>query len=212
MKRIATCLLSLLLPMASLAAEPAATATLVPPAEKIFGRSQAEWSGCWWQWAASFEDEDSPVADRTGTKCHLGQEGEVWFLAGTYGTQRTIRKCTVPAGKYLFFPLINSVIYPREGFSLSCGMAMSSAARETAGVSSLVLEVDGKLYGNLQAYRQATVRCFDLAERAGGGLEPAAGNGYYIMLRPLSPGTHTINFGGVLPDMSQAVTYTLLVK
>jgi len=158
------------------------------------------------------EGNDSPVADRTGNHCHLKQEGEVWFLAGTYGTQRTIRTCTVPAGKYLFFPLINSVIFPRRGYSLSCEMAMSTAARATDDVSSLVLELDGKVYKNLEAHRQATRQCFDLAEHAGGGVEPSAANGYYIMLRPLSRGTHTLNFGGVLPDMSQAVTYTLHVE
>ena len=32
------------------------------------------------------------------------------------------------------------------------------------------------------------------------------------MLRPLAPGRHTLNFGGVLPSMLQAVTYTLIVE
>lgn len=41
---------------------------------------------------------------------------------------------------------------------------------------------------------------------------PSAANGYYVMLRPLSPGEHVLNFGGMLPTMSQAVTYTLLVE
>lgn len=38
------------------------------------------------------------------------QSSEVWFLAGTYGTPRTIRTCRVPRDKYLFFPLINYVV------------------------------------------------------------------------------------------------------
>ena len=41
---------------------------------------------------------------------------------------------------------------------------------------------------------------------------PSAANGYYVMLRPLSPGKHVLNFGGVLSEMSQAVTYTLTVE
>ena len=32
------------------------------------------------------------------------------------------------------------------------------------------------------------------------------------MLRPFSRGTHTLNFGGRLPELSQAVTYTLNVE
>ena len=41
---------------------------------------------------------------------------------------------------------------------------------------------------------------------------PSTANGYYVMLRPLPPGEHVLNFGGMLPSMSQAVTYRLLVK
>jgi hypothetical protein len=32
------------------------------------------------------------------------------------------------------------------------------------------------------------------------------------MLRPLRAGTYELNFGGRLPNMSQAVTYTLIVE
>ncbi len=42
--------------------------------------------------------------------------------------------------------------------------------------------------------------------------DPSAANGYYVMLNPLPPGKHEINFGGILPDMAQAVTYTLIVE
>ena len=36
--------------------------------------------------------------------------------------------------------------------------------------------------------------------------------GHYVMLRPLSRGIYTLSFGGILPRMSQAVTYTLRVE
>ena len=77
-----------------------------------------------------------------------------------------------------------------------------------------MLEVDGVRYTGLKRHRQATRRCFDM----GALIEPAtrifpsAGNGYYVMLKPLPPGRHEINFGGALPDMLQAVTYTLIVE
>jgi hypothetical protein len=202
--------LSLLaLPVAGVAGGPS---TLVPSSEKIAGHSQADWSRTWWQWAESFADYESPIADKKGSRCQLKQTGAVWFLAGTYGTRRTIRTCTVPAGKYLFFPLINYVVFPRSGYSLTCAQATDTAADVTEDVSSLVLDVDGKVFKNLEAHRQPTKGCFDLAAQAGGGMTPAAANGYYIMLRPLSRGTHTLNFGGILPGMSQAVTYTLHVE
>jgi hypothetical protein len=78
----------------------------VAPNEPAAGLSQAEWSRNWWQWAGSFDQDQSPIADRTGALCNAKQDGPVWFLAGTYGTRRTVRTCKVPSGKYLFFPRV----------------------------------------------------------------------------------------------------------
>lgn len=91
---------------------------------------------------------------------------------------------------------------------------MSTAARMTDQVSNLVLEVDGVRYTDLVQHRQPTRGCFDLGVRAEpkARIFPSAANGYYVMLRPLPPGEHTLNFGGALPSMLQAVTYTLIVK
>lgn len=192
----------------------AAESVLVPPGEAVAGMNQSEWSRLWWQWAGSFERAESPVADRTGELCASRQSGEVWFLAGTYGTRRTVRTCTVPRGKYLFFPLINYVVAPTSSASSNCMAIMSTAARMTEQVSDLLLDVDGVRHAGLAQHRQPTRGCFDLGALAEPRLRifPSAANGYYVMLRPLPPGTHTLNFGGVLPSMIQAVTYTLVVE
>lgn len=192
----------------------AQTAQVVPPNQSIHGFSQAEWSRAWWQWAASFDRRTSPVSDRSGALCALKQSGPVWFLAGTYGTQRTIRSCKVPHGKYLFFPLINYVVAPHPDVPISCEEVTRSAAYRMEGASALILDVDGMRSPNLMAHRQATKRCFDLGARTDEKMSmfPSAANGYYVMLKPLSRGKHEINFGGALPDMLQAVTYTLEVE
>jgi hypothetical protein len=41
---------------------------------------------------------------------------------------------------------------------------------------------------------------------------PAAADGDDVMLKPLPSGRHTVNSGGVLPSLLQAVTYTLIVE
>jgi hypothetical protein len=185
----------------------------VPPHVLVEGRSQAEWSQRWWQWAGSFDDQDSPVADTTGEKCRSGQSGKVWFLAGTYEARRTTRTCTIPRDTYLFFPLINYVVTPGEA-STSCGSVTADARQATEDISGLVLEVDGQRVADLKRYRQASPGCFDMGAlmlpRA--RIYPSAANGYYAMLAPLPPGRHVLNFGGVLPGFAQAVTYTLIVK
>jgi hypothetical protein len=184
-------------------------ADLVPATDPVVGHSQEEWSKRWWQWALSFDQESSPVADTTGINCAKGQSGEVWFLAGTYGTRRTVRTCHVPQGKILFFPLINYITFPSEASRESCMSLLSRAARLTEVPSALVLEVNGRRFSGLEAHRQFSKGCFPLTRDAA---TLAAGNGYYVALKPLPPGTHTLNFGGILPTMSQAVSYTLVVE
>jgi hypothetical protein len=185
---------------------------LVPAGEAVGGMSQADWSREWWLWAASFDARESPVADRTGARCASRQRGEVWFLAGTYGTTRTVRTCTVPRGAYLFFPLINFVVYPREG-DADCASFVQQAARITDGATYLIVDLDGQRVERPESHRQAT-QCFDMGERASPPqrVYPAAANGYYVMIKPLPIGLHELNFGGKLPSMSQAVTYTIVVE
>lgn len=211
--RLANGVAALILTVFANASAQAASAQPLPAAQIVAGHSQAEWSQLWWQWAASFEDHESPVADQTGELCGARQSGPVWFLAGTYGTRRTIRLCKVPRGKHLFFPLINYVVSRPLEREVSCQHVMHSAARLTDEVSALILEVDGKRIEGLEAHRQPT-KCFNIAERSRPKqfIFPSAANGYYVMLKPLSPGTHVINFGGALPNMLQAVTYTIVVE
>lgn len=188
---------------------------LVPSGQSVAGMTQVEWSRVWWQWARSFDESESPVADRSGERCHFKQGGPVWFLAGTYGSRRTIRTCTVPAGKHLFFPLINYVVYPRDPLHPpTCRAVTADAKRMTEGISSLILDINGNPIPGLEQRRFATTTCFNLAAQADqpGEVFPSAANGYYVMLKPLRPGRYEINFGGVLPDMAQAVTYRLTVE
>ncbi|MBB3193871.1 hypothetical protein [Roseateles terrae] len=190
----------------------AADSVLLPPDESVEGASQAIWSQRWWEWAGSFPYELSPVADKTGDLCASNQSGEVWFLAGTYGTQRAIRTCHVPRDKYLFFPLINYLASAFEDRAGPCVDFMTSAAQLTRKPKALVLQVDGVRMEDLMAHRQASPACFDVGAKAFGSPRyRAAANGYYVMLRPLSPGRHTVEFGGALPTMYQAVTYTLII-
>jgi hypothetical protein len=186
----------------------------VLPMTPVAGHTQSEWSRIWWQWAGSFEMNESPIADRSGALCGSKQNGPVWFLAGTYGTHRTIRTCKVPRGKYLFFPLINSVVMPPVDRRVNCAAVTASAAAMTDHPSRLIVDVDGVRIRNLATYRQATNKCFDMGTRAEPKTRvfPSAANGYYVMLKPLSPGKHVLNFGGALPSMLQAVTYMLQVE
>ena len=187
---------------------------VLPPTRSVSGQSQSEWSQRWWQWAASFPSATSPVADRTGKHCAAGQSGPVWFLAGAFGSALVERHCKVPRGKYLFFPLINYVVFPHRDSPLTCEQATRTARDMTDSPAVLVGEIDGHKIPNLEKYRQATPGCFDLAVQADIRISVgrSAANGYYLMLSPLKAGRHTLRFGGELPTLRQAISYELVVE
>src|SRR6188768_1231986 len=117
--------LSLLATSMPQAAESAAS--VASPELNVAGKSQAQWSEEWWKWAASFDDDESPIIDRSGDLCASGQQGSVWFLAGVYGSAPVKRECTIPADKWIFFPIVNYVVASASG----CAAAVETAREYT---------------------------------------------------------------------------------
>jgi len=187
---------------------------VVAPTVSVLGQSQREWSRRWWEWASSFPSATSPIADRSGERCGAGQSGEVWFLAGAFGSSLVQRQCKVPRDKYLFFPLINYVVFPNRDSPLTCEQATEKAREITDSPTVLVAEIDGTTIPNLAGHRQATLDCFDLAAKSDVRITiaPSAANGYYLMLSPLTLGHHSLRFGGELPSLRQAISYELVVE
>jgi hypothetical protein len=184
------------------------------PGEAVADTSQIDWSRAYWQWLMSFERGTTPLTDRTGELCAARQRGPVWFLAGSHSTRRVVRSCRIPRDKYVFVPLVSSLVQPLPGSDLTCGQATQSAAEATNDPEFLVLDVDGVTVENLQSHRLATTNCFDTGvyTESRAPVYPSAANGYYVILKPLPPGRHVVNFGGVAPNMGQAVTYTITVE
>jgi hypothetical protein len=104
-----------------------ASSAIAAPGETVLGRSQAEWSSRWWQWALAqpWDSPRHPVRYPDPGDCSLGQSGDVWFLGGFFFTVQNvdtenhqkqppgvhspqIRDCTVPAGKWLELAIIVS--------------------------------------------------------------------------------------------------------
>jgi hypothetical protein len=191
-----------------------AYAPALPDIAMVEGISQSELTNRWWQWAGSFEYADSPVSDATGERCGAGQEGPVWFLAGTYGSMPAKRTCKVPADKYLFFPLINYIVMPRMCGQCSCDQVVATAHEVTNGAMGLFTELDGRALGALNEHRVASNGCFNVAGRIPNGpkIEPAASDGYWLLIPPLPKGKHTLRFGGSLPSLRQELIYTLIVE
>jgi hypothetical protein len=144
-----------------------------PPNSNPYGLSYGEWSARWWQWLLQIPAATNPNLDPTGAHCAEGQSGQVWFLAGTFGTLPSpiVRDCTVPAGKSLLLSPLNQAdgagLIDCEGpapFDVPCadftfnGKKGLAALREEAKVSQdnpalLQVSLDGVPLSDLTAYR-----------------------------------------------------------
>ena len=71
------------------------------------GQTYGRWAVEWLQWAYGVPGAVNPLTDTTGEFCAQRQVDNVWFLAGTPGSEPIERTCEIPAGKALFFPQIN---------------------------------------------------------------------------------------------------------
>ncbi len=218
-----------LLPASSVSADDDEQAGIYSPEENVFGMSYGDWSAAWWQYVLSIETGANPVFDTTGINCDIAQSSApVFFLAGA-GAEPVTRTCTVPAEKALFIPIINvecSTVEPAPFFGSTAQELRTCVARSINGVDEDTLKatIDGKSVQNLTDFR-AQSPLFDFTLPAANNFFGLAGvtsgssmsDGYWLMLKPLSPGNHVIHFEGAYVSgpaagFSQNVTYNLIVK
>ena len=170
----------------------------LPPDARVAGKSASEWSAAWWQWAFAQPDGLRAYQDPTGAACTQGQQGAVWFLAGTSGSDAVKRRCAVPKGKYLFFPVINMVNFSPRGAHLPCAEVQAGAAANNDHLQHAIVKLDGVVVPDVARFRARTEKCFDLFARAryiedSSIYTPAASDGYWLMVEPPSPGHHRLS-------------------
>src|SRR5690349_1562093 len=100
-----------------------------------YGASYGEWSARWWEWALSIPAAQNPVLEQNGANCGIGQVGNVWFLAGSFSGNPVTRACTLPAGKPIFFPLINAAGFDPQGNETILDLRINYAAPLVDGVT-----------------------------------------------------------------------------
>ena len=140
------------------------------------------------------------------------------------------RSCQVPTGTWLFFPVLNAWA---DNVAVSPPVTIKTLQQQAAyyaEASELHASIDGVPVQNVFAYRAAyapfgyTVPAQDnMLQYFGADVPgndwpttfvfPAASDGYWLMLEPLPPGFHTINFGGTAKNTGFQIdiTYTITV-
>src|SRR5262249_35380232 len=92
------------------------------------------------------------LSDPTGAGCGVGQFGPVFFLVGAGGGGAATRdQCRVPAGKALFFPLVNAfdVHTPGDGLDTPRQLWDDLHVTHGFGLSELHASIDGVPFTNL---------------------------------------------------------------
>jgi hypothetical protein len=167
-----------------------------------FGKSWEDWAILWWQWCSAQSDDTNPAADTTGINCHRNQrESSVWFLAGTFGGS-AVRHCNVPKGRSFLFPIITDRIsYAEHGYLKSEEELYDYAKADLDSARIYEAYVDGVKLKYLESYRVRT-GLFKFTAPAGqfGNVAEdrfqGISDGYWVFLRPLPEGEHTIFFFG----------------
>lgn len=205
-KRLTTIVMASFLALGSFAAFADDQPGIIPIQSHPYGQTYGQWAVRWWQWALSIPASSNPVADTSGEFAGVGQSGPVWFLAGTFGNsvERTV---TIPAGKGIFLPIHNWIFGAiagdcdpsNPGVPCDVPTLQAAAAAATESVQSLDVFIDGQPVPNVRDYRAASPGGFDvtLPEDAVLGLPtgtfgPHVADGYWLMLEPLPPGSHTV--------------------
>jgi hypothetical protein len=176
-----------------------------------YGLTYGQWSEKWWQWALSVPNQPSAFDGCPN------ESGPVWFLSGV--SPQNSGTCSVPAGKAIMFPTFNAEwsvaeanaaggVCPVPGTMpngtsyaalFACAQAFSGFATQPG--AKLQADVDGQKLQNLLDYRaHSDPPPFPFNATSGNifgvpaGQSSAVADGFWIMLSPLSPGSHTIHF------------------
>jgi len=182
------------------------TFTILDPGSTVEGKTIAEWTAEWWTWAVGAPSKHNPFFDETGALAHQRNDGDVFFLVGTFGGSAE-RDIKVHAGEPILLPLVNFVeSLPNDPQGIEA--VLDSLATNTYG---LFAEIDGVAVadpfsyfeesgffslGKLRANSLAGKFDFFPAFEPGEELTPAKAAGWWLMIEGLDRGEHTLHFGG----------------
>lgn len=188
---------------------------LTPGTAKTYEALSVAWRD--WQQGVIDQTGLSPFSDDpTGALCGVNQQGKYWHLAGAPADTENpvVRTCTVPAGKFIHFPIINLAWITQDeagaeqiadpGFRAFVEGLFEGALN--AEETTLGVTIDGIELANLHDYLVESP-VFELPYY--GSLENGFLNfdsGYYLLLAPLSRGAHTIHISGSFPLFGNTIT------
>lgn len=190
-------------------AEPINTNGVLAPGSTLYGKTYREWSAAWWQWTTALPTDKNPSNDNTGKYCAEAQTGPVWFLGST-PSGAADRSCTIPSDKAILFPAVVNECSTSEYPQYKTESDLRKCAKEQQDkVTTVGVTLDGKKINDLQKYRtESPLFQLNLPKNnifgTAAGPTKAVSDGIWLMLYPLSQGSHEVRFSGSAVDVTSA--------
>ena len=168
------------------------TFSVVAPDQSPLGVSYPQWVSRWNQWFLGLPADGHPMMV---DDCQAGQQGDAFIVPTTYFGNTLQTTCTVAADQHILVSP-GSISCSRDpGDSDEALLACAEDARSE--FANLSVTVDGEAIPNIDDFWAVSpITPVELPEgnlfEAPAGTVDIVGGGWYAMLEPLTPGTHTI--------------------
>jgi hypothetical protein len=162
-----------------------------------YGLPFSEWAIKWWQWHISIPKGEHPRANPTSTHCPVGDGGSVSFVTQSIqGYSELV--CTIPAEKSVLIS-ISSGECDSDEIKSGDEAALRKCASEGNEYAAFQVTVDGEKL-NIQPIQENRTdsRFFNITipkdnlYDVNPGTFKAVVDGYFALLKPLSPGEHKV--------------------
>ena len=192
----------------SSAAPSPAAAPVFPPNAHPFGTTLAKWSAAWWQFNLAIPAAP-PATDPDENHCGpSGVDDSVQFLLFNPGGNW---KCDLPRGSALFLPVLNvecSSVEAPPFFGGNPGKQRQCTREFMDDAEDIAASIDGVAVPNIPAHRVRSpqfsfgplplLNWLGVPDRPSG---TAVSDGVYLMIKPLSAGTHEVVLHGEFPGI-----------
>lgn len=189
-----------------------------PGATHPYGQTYGQWAADWWAWEFT-KPADVTSQIGAGTNGPGNSGSNVWFPDAVFDSGPVTRDFTVPAGTAIFMPVVNSIYvqFPTDDPQLTVDQMRALNKDAIDSMTGISASIDGIAVNNISAQRvQSPVFQYTNvpADSLGAqlGITPgsvAVDDGYYLMLSPLSVGTHTIHVTGSSTELGFSADVTV---
>jgi hypothetical protein len=170
-----------------------------------YGKTYGNWTIAWWRWALAIPKSTNPIVDLTGENAGINQRNEdVSFLAGKMASEdRTLpnRYCTLSTEKSILFPVINCESNQLEHPELRTHQdVIDSVKKDEDTIIKKECYVDDTRVPVQRIKSDPVIFELNMVDdnlfNVRGGKTYASADGYWVFLKPLPIGKHTIFFQG----------------